>query len=203
MIYSFGHSTLDVEDARRVLDGIDVLIDIRSHPTSKFPHWELPQLERWVPETKLAYTWMPELGGWDVRHAPLTDVMAAHGMDITPYTQGYFPKGRISKRLKLDEPAWTVAGFWDYQWFMTLPEFDLGARALSKLGRSKDIAIMCAELIPWSCHRSMVADYLLHFYQTDVTHLQPKRTAHSIWKSRMDRYEPEALILMRENVRSS
>jgi hypothetical protein len=199
MIYSFGHSTLEQDAAVQILGEVDTVVDVRSHPTSRFSQWERSQLEAWLPERGYKYEWMPELGGWDTRHAPLADAMMAYSMDIGPYTQGFFPKGRISKKLDLPTPAWTVAGFWDFQWFMTLPEFHAGIQALIKAADGQDVAIMCAEFIPWSCHRSMVADYLLHFYDTDVEHLQPRCQKHSSWKSRMDRYDERAMRLMERN----
>lgn len=198
VIHSFGHSTYDETQALEVLQGIDYLIDVRSHPTSKWNQWEYSQLTGWLGPHGIKYMWMPELGGWDTRHIPLIEQMESYGLDISPYTKGHFPKGRVAKRLDLELPAWTVAGFWDYQWFMTLPEFDDGINTLLSM-KDESVAIMCGELLPWSCHRSMIADYLLHFHGEDVQHLQPKVQMHSVWKSRIDRYEPQALQLMKQN----
>jgi hypothetical protein len=200
-LFSFGHSTLTIADAHMILTGTDVLVDVRSHPTSRHVQWTRerlePNLKVW---TGIDYLWMPQLGGWDARHAGLADIFDQYGCNIRPYLEGHFPKGVISRKLDLTPPAWTVGGFWDYQWFMTLPEFEAGIRRLIELSNTASVAFMCAEGKPWSCHRSLIADYLLHFYGLDVQHLQPRLAKHSEWPSRLPRYDARALQLMTTNV---
>jgi uncharacterized protein (DUF488 family) len=43
---------------------------------------------------------------------------------------------------------------------MQTPEFDVGLQRLIKLARQKRSALMCAEAVPWRCHRSLIADAL-------------------------------------------
>lgn len=203
MITSFGHSTLDAADGLAALDsaGVDVLIDVRSHPTSRFVQWQREALARWIPAESgkaIAYQWWPELGGWDVRHAEdagLRRMMEGVGVDLTAYSRGAFPKQRIGKdRVFVGGPngaSWTNQGLYDYAWFTTLPEFQTGVdRLLDMFGHDDQptCAIMCAEAVWWRCHRSMVADVVVA-KGGDVFHIQPKWTSHrSAIGNRIERY---------------
>jgi len=201
-LFSFGHSTLSREDASRILTdaGVRVLVDVRSHPGSKWPQFQKESLELWAPEDGMRYEWWPELGGWDKRHLPLAAEMLARGVDVRPYAGVKFPKQRIAMNQEPDarqeflpavKPTWTNTGLRDYSWFMCLDEFLEGADRLADLGRREDVAFMCAEVLWWKCHRSMIADYLA-FLGEDVVHLQPKRTLHSAAiGNRLDRYDGE------------
>jgi hypothetical protein len=97
MIYSIGHSTLSIEDFLDVITCVDTVIDIRSHPTSKWSQFWKSEMEEWLPERGKRYEWEPRLGGWDVRHAPLLGEMAKVEIDLSPYLKGKFPKQRIGK----------------------------------------------------------------------------------------------------------
>jgi hypothetical protein len=194
MIYSFGHTTLPLEGAVKILrdNGVKTLVDIRSHPGSaRWPQWNREELEQTIPAAGIEYVWGNSLGGFRASDAPLAEgLQEQYGVDISPYLKGHFPKGTISRKLKGlpdSSPSWTVGGFWDYQFFMMLPRFAEGAQGLLKMDSP---AIMCGELLPWSCHRSMVADWMWHVLGEDVTHLQPRLSKHSTWPSRFARYEP-------------
>jgi len=194
MIYTVGHSNLSENDFCRLIEPLDVLLDIRSHPNSnKNPQFKIENLKKWVPaKSKKKYEWEPNLGGWDVRHEYLSDEMRRHGVDLAPYLKGFFPKGRINESLdQKGRPWWYIRGFYDYQWYMTLPEFFDAAEALIERGESENIGIMCCEALWWSCHRSMVCDYL-SFRGAKSFHLQPKLTEHPA--DRLDRYESGVLL---------
>jgi uncharacterized protein (DUF488 family) len=200
MIFSFGHSTLPQDKALEVLRSADVsvLVDVRSHPGSKWPQFHRENLENWLPDAGVRYEWWPELGGWDKRHLPLASEMAPYGVDLRPYSGMKFPKQRIAKNEEPDarqeflsavKPHWTNVGLHDYSWFMSLDEFMSGANKLIQLGKQENVAFMCCEVLWWKCHRSMIADYLA-FLGEDVTHLQPKRTLHSkALGNRLERYD--------------
>jgi len=199
-LYTFGHSTLGIDQAADLLNeaGIVCLVDARSHPVSRWEQWRRPNLERWTRDYGIEYLFVPELGGWSARHVTWAETYLSY-LDITPYMGPDFPKGHVARRFpKEDQPTWTVGGFWDYQWFMTLPEFERGIRLL--LGLNQRAAFMCSEILPWACHRSMIADYLLHFHGVSAWHLQPRRLPHSAWPSRIPRYDPRALGMMGRNV---
>lgn len=186
MIYTVGHSTLDQGSFNELVKPLDLLVDIRSHPGSaKYPHFNKDEMESWL---EIPYTWEPGLGGWTEKHVGLQDQFP--GVDIEIYGRRKFPKQRIAAKLEPGEkPAWTNQGLWDYQWFMTLPEFLDAAEWLVRRGSEQNVGIMCAEVLPWKCHRMMVADYLL-YQGIDCQHLQPKPKMHSeMIGNRLERYE--------------
>ena len=202
MIYSIGHSTLPASEFANLatLSSVSTIIDIRSHPTSRWEQFRKESMEEWLPKAGITYEWWPELGGWDKRHAFLSSEMAAHGVDVDCYVKGKFPKQRIAinkepdcrqEFLPIVRPSWTNVGLRDFSWFMSLPEFMEGADRLLERGARENVAIMCCELLWWKCHRSMVADYMVWLGE-EIVHLQPKRTLHSqAIGNRLARYETE------------
>jgi uncharacterized protein (DUF488 family) len=193
MIYSIGHSTLEIPKFLELTKEIEIILDIRSHPTSHWPQYRQEEMQRWLPENGKKYEWEPGLGGWDKRHAPLLEEMNQYDVDLTSYLKGKFPKQTIAKKIQnypLFEnlkPTWTNRGLYDYSFFMKTEEFKESLKKL--IQRKENIGILCCEALPWRCHRSMVADALLHF-GIDVTHLQPKRTMHScVIGNRLSRYD--------------
>ena len=132
-IFTIGHSTRAIEEFIELLQahGVEQLIDIRTVPRSR----RNPQFNREaLPETLAAagidYLHMPSLGG--LRHA------------------------------RPDSPntAWQNASFRGYADYMQTPEFAAAIETLIQLGGDKQTAIMCAEAVPWRCHRSLVGDAL-------------------------------------------
>jgi hypothetical protein len=57
--------------------------------------------------------------------------------------------------------GWRNASFRGFADYMQTPDFDAGLRRLVKLAKQKKIALMCAEVVPWRCHRSLIADALV------------------------------------------
>lgn len=194
MIYTLGHSTLVEEAFIEVAKPVNIIMDIRSHPTSKWPQFRKENMEEWVPRFGKAYEWEPGLGGWDKRHLPTANAMQAVGVDVQVYAKGKFPKQRIAGAVgATGNPTWTNQGLYDYSWFMTLPEFLDAADNLVIRGQYENIAIMCCEVLWWKCHRSMVADYLV-WRGGQATHLQPKMTDHkSALGNRLSRYDPRII----------
>jgi uncharacterized protein (DUF488 family) len=188
VITTFGHSTLETSEALKILDagGVDIVIDVRSHPTSRFVRWQRAEIAKWLPHYSsglIQYQWWPELGGWDVRHAEddgLRKAMADVGVDISAYSQGAFPKQRIAAQvmdddpgIDPDQPTWTNRGLLDYAWFTSLGEFNVGLDRLVDMfdGPNKPTAaLMCCEAVWWRCHRSMIAD-ILTVRGAEVRHL--------------------------------
>jgi hypothetical protein len=56
--------------------------------------------------------------------------------------------------------GWRNASFRGFADYMQTPEFEKGLQRLIKLAKKKKTAIMCAEAVPWRCHRSLIADAL-------------------------------------------
>jgi uncharacterized protein (DUF488 family) len=66
------------------------------------------------------------------------------------------------RRSGKDSPntGWRNEGFRGYADYMQTEEFETALEALIQMGRERRVAIMCAEAVPWRCHRSLVADAL-------------------------------------------
>lgn len=184
MIYSIGHSTMDEKAFLKVIEPVDIVLDIRSHPGSKWPQFQKEAMEIWLPKAGKVYEWEPRLGGWTKDHASdkaMVEKMAKRGIDIMAYSGQKFPKQRIAKTREAKsrtKPEWTNVGLYDYSFYETLPEFFVAAEELIERGKTMNIGIMCCEVLWWKCHRSMVADYLAT-RGVEVVHLQPKLTPHS------------------------
>ena len=99
----------------------------------KWPHFDAEPLARALAEDGIAYSGMPELGG---RRKPRPD---------SPHV------------------AWREESFRGYADFMDTPDFEAGLARVFELARSgaSRPALMCAEAVPWRCHRSLIADALV------------------------------------------
>jgi len=139
-IYSVGHSTRSLDELVGLLreHGISVLADVRTAPGSRrLPEFGRAPLTAALPSRGLVYVHLPELGG--------------------------FRRPRPDSR----NTAWRNESFRGYADYMEGPEFRAGLERLLGLrqvggGRSpREVAMMCAEAVPWRCHRSLIADSLL------------------------------------------
>lgn len=196
-IFTFGHSTLPLSEAVQLLrlNDIDLLVDARSHPGSKHcPQWNRNVLENHLREY---YVWKGGLGGWRADNSGYEayERFLPFGVDVSAYLSG-FPKQRIARKTSKelanpgDQPYWTVLGFYDYQFAMTLDEFRRDTDWLLSVAQGMRVAYMCSELQWWRCHRSMIADYLT-LRSAEVIHLQPRVTRHvEVLGDRIDRYHP-------------
>jgi uncharacterized protein (DUF488 family) len=153
-IFTIGHSTHPWPEFRDLLraHGIQRLIDVRTIPRSRHnPQFNRDTLSKKLRAAKIAYTHLPKLGG--------------------------------RRRTSPDSPnkAWRNASFRGYADYMQTPEFKAGLQRLIKLAGNKTSAIMCAEAVPWRCHRSLIAD-ALSVRHTPVAHITSKANArpHSI-----------------------
>jgi uncharacterized protein (DUF488 family) len=134
MIFTVGHSNRSLADFLAVLQAhrIDRILDVRRFPVSrKWPHFNAENLARSLPEAGVAYFGLSELGG--------------------------------RRRARPDSPhvAWRVEAFRGYADFMDTPEFEAGLGRLFELTREARGAVLCAEAVPWRCHRSLIADTLV------------------------------------------
>jgi uncharacterized protein (DUF488 family) len=133
-VFTIGHSTRSLEQFLGLLarEGATHLIDVRAFPTSaRYPHFSRPALERAVIDSGSRYTHFPALGG--------------------------------RRRGKRDShnTAWRNSGFRAYADYMETREFGEAIDDLIALAKLEPIAIMCAEAVPWRCHRSLIADALV------------------------------------------
>jgi uncharacterized protein (DUF488 family) len=113
--------------------GVVTLADVRTIPRSRAnPQFEGPALARSLARAGIAYVHLPRLGG--LRHA---------------------------RKGSEENAGWRSASFRGYADHMQTPEFEEGLSQLRTLAREGPVAVMCAEAVPWRCHRSLLADALL------------------------------------------
>jgi len=132
-IFTLGHSTLPIERFVAVLQAYAIarLADIRTIPRSRHnPQFNDTTLADSLKALHLDYVHVRALGG--LRH-PRKD---------SPNT------------------GWRNESFRGFADYMQTEEFENALAALIRMGREKRVAIMCAEAVPWRCHRSLVADAL-------------------------------------------
>jgi uncharacterized protein (DUF488 family) len=133
-IATVGHSNRSLEDFLSILHAHQIgrIADVRRYPTSRrWPHFSAPSLAESLPAAGIEYAPFPELGG---RRKARPD---------SPHT------------------AWRVEAFRGYADFMDTPEFRETLARLEELARTRFTAVMCAEALPWRCHRSLLADSLI------------------------------------------
>ena len=132
-IFTVGHSTLPIQSFLALLQtyGVECLIDIRTIPRSRHnPQFNDTALANSLTARQIEYLPMKSLGGL--------------------------------RRPRKDSPntGWRNEGFRGYADYMQTDEFRNALDELIRLSRKTRIAIMCAEAVPWRCHRSLVADAL-------------------------------------------
>ena len=133
-VFTVGHSTRQAEDFLALLREHDVglVIDVRTIPRSRHnPQHNSEALAPFLECQGIRYLHMPGLGG--LRHPKKDSV----------------------------NTGWENASFRGFADYMQTPEFSESLGSLIDLGRTTPTAIMCAEAVPWRCHRSLIADALL------------------------------------------
>ena len=133
-IFAIGHSTRPFDDFVQLLQahGIDTLADIRTVPKSRHnPQYTQEFLAAELPRHQIRYVHLKALGGL---RRPRPDSINL---------------------------GWENTSFRGYADYMQTPEFAAAIDALLALGAGQPTAIMCAEAVPWRCHRSLVGDALV------------------------------------------
>ncbi|MFN2636136.1 MAG: DUF488 family protein [Gemmatimonadaceae bacterium] len=133
-LFTIGHSTRSIEDFLELLEreGVTHLADVRAFPASaRYPHFSRSNLETSLASSEIGYSHHPSLGG---RRKPRRD---SHN------TQ------------------WKNAGFRAYADYMETREFAHALDDLRALAEREPTVIMCAEAVPWRCHRSLISDAAL------------------------------------------
>jgi uncharacterized protein (DUF488 family) len=143
IIYTIGHSTRTIEEFTELLKKYEVnlLVDVRTVPRSRHnPQFNKETLPKTLKTQNIKYIHMPEIGG--LRH----------------------PK-RDSVNL-----AWKNIGFRGYADYMQTQEFTDNLLKIIALARENCLALMCAEALPWRCHRSLISDALV-LHHIKVEHI--------------------------------
>ena len=133
-VLTIGHSTRPLEKFIDLLEAheITTLVDVRTVPRSRHnPQFNTDTLRDALAQHGIGYTHVPGLGGF--------------------------------RRAREDSPniGWRNASFRGYADYMQTPEFAQQLARVTELATQQRLALMCAEAVPWRCHRSLIADALI------------------------------------------
>ena len=134
LIMTVGHSTRTIDDFVRLLQahGATCVADVRTVPRSRHnPQFNRDALPESLERASVRYVHMLGLGG--LRHAK----------SGSPNT------------------GWQNASFRGFADYMQTPGFSESLEELIRLAANELVVLMCAEAVPWRCHRSLIADALL------------------------------------------
>lgn len=131
-LYTIGHSNRTLEEFIELLNIYEIshLVDIRSIPKSRYVPWfNEKNLARSLQNKNILYTWLPDLGGR--RHTSKDSINL----------------------------GWHNTSFRGFADYMQTPAFYKALKNLNELLKTNNrVAIMCAEAVPWRCHRSLIGD---------------------------------------------
>lgn len=133
VLYTIGHSTRAIREFVEVLraHGVEQVVDVRTIPRSRHnPQFDRLALSRSLHAARIAYRHLKALGG--LRHARPDSI----------------------------NRGWRNASFRGFADYMQSDDFAAGLARLEQLATRRPTAIMCAEALPWRCHRSLIADAL-------------------------------------------
>lgn len=131
---TLGHSNRSLDEFLEILKEyrVEAVADVRHFPGSKkFPHFNKESLEKSLRKAGIEYHHFPGLGG---RRKPLVDSR---------------------------NTGWITSAFRGFADYMQTDEFEKALKKLERLIQKNRVAIMCAEAVPWRCHRSLIADALM------------------------------------------
>ena len=134
LVCTIGHSNRLIEEFVDLLliNGVARVLDVRTVPRSRHnPQFNLEALPATLGTVEIAYCHLPGLGG--LRHA----------LAESPNT------------------GWNNLSFRGYADYMQTDEFNENVQRVVELANSNRCALMCAEAVPWRCHRSLIGDALL------------------------------------------
>jgi uncharacterized protein (DUF488 family) len=149
IIWTIGHSTRPLDEFLALLKAhhIQQLVDVRTIPRSRHnPQFNTEHLSKILNEEGTGYTHMPQLGGL-----------------------------RKPKKDSINT-GWRNASFRGYADYMQTDEFWSALDELMADSRLRSTAIMCAEAVPWRCHRSLIADALMT-RDWEVRHMMSEKKA--------------------------
>lgn len=148
-IYTIGHSTRSIEEFIAFLKAhaIEKVIDIRTVPKSSYcPQFNKENLKASLKIERIAYRHIKDLGGF--RRASKESI----------------------------NTGWVNSSFRGFADYMQTTKFQKALKNLEESAQKKRCVLMCAEAIPWRCHRSLIADALT-LRKWKVFHIQSKKTA--------------------------
>ncbi len=149
-LYTIGHSTRSIEDFVLILKNyrIEIVVDVRTVPKSKHnPQFEGYRLEKSLEENGMSYIHVRELGGLR------------------------------NPRKDSQNMEWKNTSFRGYADHMETEEFETGLGMLKRIASDHVVSIMCAEAVPWRCHRSLISDALT-VAEWEVEHIMTEKVAN-------------------------
>lgn len=149
-----GHSTRTAEQLVELLReaGVRLLVDVRRYPGSRrHPQFSRDALATTLAESGIAYRHEPRLGG------------------------------RRTARPGSPNTAWRSESFRAYADHIVSDEFQDALASIQRDAADRTVALMCAEAVPWRCHRQLIADVLVS-RDVAVEHLigPGQRRAHEL-----------------------
>lgn len=155
LIYTVGHSTRTLDEFQKLLEHyrVELLLDVRTVPRSRHvPHFNSETLARSVEPRGIEYRHLKQLGG-----------LRKPGKDSL-------------------NTGWRNASFRGFADYLQTDEFHKALAQAVELALTKRAVLMCAEAVPWRCHRSLIADALLSFHKVEVQHImsQTKLQIHDL-----------------------
>lgn len=147
-IFAIGYSTRSIHTFIELLQAHDIkmVIDVRTIPKSRHcPEYNKEQLKETLRMAKIGYRHIKELGG------------------LRPVSKNSINTG------------WVNASFRGFADYMQTSSFQKGLEKLEKIAHKKRSVLMCAEGVPWRCHRSLIADALT-LKKWEAFHIQSKKT---------------------------
>ena len=132
-VFTIGHSTRSIEDLIGLLkvQGVTMVVDVRTIPRSRHnPQFNKESLPEALDAAAIKYRHMPGLGGL--------------------------------RRPTADSPnlGWRNASFRGFADYMQTSDFERNLEDLIRVAEKESMVMMCAEAVPWRCHRSLIADAL-------------------------------------------
>jgi uncharacterized protein (DUF488 family) len=152
-VFTVGHSTRSAEEFVALLKahGIELLVDVRTVPRSRHnPQFNRDTLPETLGRAGIEYLHLAELGGLRKAREDSTNT------------------------------GWRNLSFRGFADYMQTPQFENGLARLMDLAKTRRAAVMCAEAVPWRCHRSLIGDALVArgadvFELSGLTRAQPHR----------------------------
>jgi uncharacterized protein (DUF488 family) len=133
-VFTLGHSTHSLEEFIQMLQGhgITLVADVRTVPRSRHnPQFNRETLPLDLKAAGISYVHLPGLGGW---------------RSVRPVSPNR---------------GWRSPGFQGFADYMLTADFEGHLKGLIELAQRERLALMCAEALPWRCHRSLIADALV------------------------------------------
>jgi uncharacterized protein (DUF488 family) len=149
-LMTIGHSTRSIEDFLEILGehAVGMVVDVRTIPRSRHnPQFAREALEPALGAAGIGYLHMPGLGG----------LRRAHHESLNT--------------------GWRNAGFRGFADYMQTPDFEAALGDLLDRTAGRRAALMCAEAVPWRCHRSLISDALLA-RGVGIDHITGKHSSH-------------------------